>query len=138
MIIFAYNRQIQCDPRSTPYYLECLQGIGEGRKSEFLLTQAAIEASNDKISLKDVRDAYKDFGFEAQSCFLDDDTLIGTFQSRVSNAPRQEPELRRALKIIGQDRSSTKIQEMASNGGCVLAKLFDRIFHGRDKVLISC
>lgn len=121
LIHFAYQRQIDTDPGNTPYYLECLQDIAEGRKSEALHTLAAIEASSDKISLKDVREAFKSFGLDFASSFLEDDIIIGNFQSRVSDAPRQEAELRRALKIIGQHRSSEKIQQVASNGRCVLA-----------------
>lgn len=120
LIHFAYQRQIDTDPGNTPYYLECLQDIAEGRKSEVLQTFAAIEASSDKISLKDVREAFKSFGLDFPTSFLEDDIIIGNFQSRVSDAPRQEAELRRALKIIGQHRSSDKIQQVASNGRCVL------------------
>lgn len=127
LIRFAYQRQIETDPGNTPYYLECLQDIAEGRKSEALQTLAAIEASSDKISLKDVREAYKSFGLDFPSRFLEDDIIIGNFQSRVSDAPRQEAELRRALKIIGQHRSSDKIQQVASNGRCVLANRSKRL-----------
>ena len=116
LIIFAYQRQIDIDPTNVPYYLECLQGLGEGRKSEDLQTQAAIEASSDKISLKDIRNAYKDLGLDYNSTLLDDDTIIGTFQARVSDAPRQEQELRRALHIIGRNRWSEKIEFVASKG----------------------
>lgn len=116
LIVFAYQRQIDVDPNNTPYYLECLQGLGEGRNSEDLQTQAAIEASSGKISLKDIKSAYKDLGLDFNQPLLDDDTIIGTFQARVSDAPRQESELRRALQIIGQSRSSEKIQFIASKG----------------------
>lgn len=116
LIIFSYGRQIEVDPSGTPYYLECLQGIGEGRKSEALQTHVAIEASNEKISLKDIRRAYQDLGFQYRSTSLDDDTIVGTFQARVSSSPKQQAELRRALKIIGQDRWSNKIQQVAANG----------------------
>lgn len=115
LITFAYQRQVEIDPVNIPYYLECLQEISEDRRSEVLQTVAAIEASSDKISLKDVRSAYKEIGLEFPSTLFDDDTIIGTFQSRISDAPRQEAELRRALKIIGHHRSSEKIQQIASN-----------------------
>lgn len=127
LITFAYQRQVESDPVNIPYYLECLQGIAGGRGSEALQTLAAIEASSDKISLKDVRSAYKEIGLEFPSNPLDDDTIIGTFQSRVSDAPRQEAEIRRALRIIGQHRSSEKIQQVASNGRCVLAAWYRKI-----------
>ena len=116
LIIFAYQRQVEVDPTNVPYYLECLQGLGEGRKSEDLQTQAAIEASSGKISLNDIRNAYKDLGLDYNSTLLDDDTIIGTFQARVVDAPRQEQDLRRALHIIGRSRSSEKIKFIASKG----------------------
>lgn len=135
LIKFAYQRQVESDPISIPYYLECLQGIAEGRGSEALQTTAAIEASRDKISLKDVRSAYKEIGLEFPSSLLDDDTVIGTFQSRVSDAPRQEAELRRALKIVGHHRSSEKIQQLASNGRCVLAAVYRKILRRSSECL---
>jgi ubiquitin carboxyl-terminal hydrolase 25 len=33
LIAFAYDRQRDCDPQNSPYYLEGLKGIGEGRGS---------------------------------------------------------------------------------------------------------
>jgi ubiquitin carboxyl-terminal hydrolase 25/28 len=115
LIVFAYERQIESDADNAPYYLECLQGIAKGRDSEELQTKAAIEASSGKISLADVRDAYRSFGLEFPGAGYDDDTIVGNFQSRVADAPRQEPELRRALSIIGRHRQSTVIQHVASN-----------------------
>lgn len=79
-------------------------------------THVAIEASKEKISLNDIRRAYQYLGFHYNGNPLDDDTIIGTFQSRISSSPKQEPELRRALKIIGQDRGSSKVQQVAANG----------------------
>ena len=75
----------------------------------------AIEASADKISFRDVRAAFKELGLDSQA-FYEDDTIIGTFNARVADGPKQEPEMRRALKIIGQIRSSEKIQYVASQG----------------------
>ena len=104
------------DPNNTPYYLECLQGIAGGRDSETLDTKVAIEASeNSRISLKDVKAAFKELGLHSRADY-EDDTIIGTFQSRISDAPKQEAEMRRALKIIGQNRKSEKIQLVASQG----------------------
>lgn len=118
LIKFSYERQIVVDPENVPYYLESLQGIAEGRKSEDLQTLVAIEASSGKVSAGDVREAYKLLDLDFASSYLDDDLIIGSFQSRVTDAPRQEPELRRALQIIGQDRSSQKMQSIASKSGC--------------------
>ncbi|KAI4175830.1 MAG: hypothetical protein LQ343_001443 [Gyalolechia ehrenbergii] len=114
LIKFSYERQLVSDPEHTPYYLEALQGIAKGRKSEELQTLVAIEASSGKISTSDIREAYKLLDLEIESEFLDEDFIIGSFQSRAADAPRQDSELRRALQIVGQDRSSQKIQSMAS------------------------
>ena len=115
LIKFAYERQVICDEHNSPYYLECLQGIARGRDSEDLQTKVAIEASSGKISVQDIRDAYKSFGLEYPSIGHDDETIIGTFQSRVADAPRQESDLRRSLAVIGQARGSSNIQHIASN-----------------------
>lgn len=44
----------------------------------------------------------------------EDDTIIGTFHSRVADAKKQENEMRLALNVIGLHRSSQKIQMTAS------------------------
>ena len=115
LIEFSYERQLETDPANTPYYLECLQGIAQNRHSEDLDTKVAIEASQSRISLKDVRAAFNEFGLDPRALY-EDETIIGNFQSRISDAPKQEAEMRRALKIIGQSRNSEKIQLVASQG----------------------
>lgn len=114
LVKFAYERQLVSDPEGTPYYLEALQGIAKGRDSEDLQTSVAIEASSGKVSADDIRNAYNALGIDVEANILYDDYIIGNFQSRAADSPRQEPELRRALQIIGQHRSSPKILSMAS------------------------
>ena len=114
LIYFAYERQITTDFPNAPYYLECLQTIAEGRASESLSMKAVIEESEGRISLRDVRAAYRHFGYNSQSTGLADDTIIGSFQARLSDSPKQETALRRDLKIIGQYRRSQKIEDVAS------------------------
>lgn len=116
LVIFAYDRQIACDRKNVPYYLECLQVLADGRGSEALQTKAAIEASENKVSLKDIRVAYQNLGLDFRDPNLADETIIGTFQARVSDAPMHEAEMRRDLKMIGQNRSSERIQKVASQG----------------------
>ncbi|KAL9598773.1 MAG: hypothetical protein Q9219_004270 [cf. Caloplaca sp. 3 TL-2023] len=114
LIKFSYERQLVSDPENIPYYLEALQGIAEGRRSEDLQIMVALEASSGKVSVTDIRGAYKLLDLEIETEWLDEDFIIGGFQSRAADSPRQEPELRRALQIVGQDRSSHKIQSVAS------------------------
>ncbi|KAL9101728.1 MAG: hypothetical protein Q9163_003050 [Psora crenata] len=114
LIYFAYERQIAADSANIPYYLECLQTIAEGRSSEDLKMRAVIEESKGRISLRDVRLAYQHFGYDVQTAGLVDDTIIGAFQARLSDSPKQESQLRRDLKIIGQHRRSQRIENVAS------------------------
>lgn len=74
--------------------------------------RAVLEESEGKFSLKDVRDSYSELGLTPN---LDDDTIIGAFNARLSDSPKQEVQLRRALKVVGQSRDSDKIQVVASN-----------------------
>ena len=115
LILFSYNCQLMSDPENTPYYLECLDILAEGRNSHDLKVAVATEASMDKASRRDIRNAYKTFDLEIASGFLNDDFIIGTFQSRIADSPKQAPELRQALGLVGRDRSSQRIQVVASN-----------------------
>lgn len=114
LIFFSYERQITTDNWNVSYYLECLQIIAKGRNSEELSTKAAIEESDGRISLRDIRSAYAHLGFKYDDKTLLDDNIIGSFQARLTDAPKQEANLRRDLKIIGIDRSSPNIQGIAA------------------------
>ena len=116
LTLVLQQKQVECDPTSCPYYYQCLQWLAEGRRSECLDTKVAVEASKERISMADIKAAYKELGLDSDMPGLDDDTIIGTFQSRISDAPLQETDMRRALCIIGQERSSERIQIVASQG----------------------
>ena len=123
LVVFAYDCQIATDGKNTAYYLECLQVLAFGRESEELQTKAAIEQTNGRISLKDVRLAYANLGFDMEDRTLADNTIIGTFQARISDAPKQEAEMRHNLRIIGQSRASDKIRLAASQGNISTARM---------------
>ena len=115
LIVFAYDRQITVDRDNLAYYLECLQGICDGRKdSEDLQTKVLMEQTADKFSERDFRAAYRKLGLTAS---LDDETILGTFQARLIDAhSSQEEDLRGALRIVGISRGSQRLQEAASVG----------------------
>lgn len=115
LIQFAYEQQIACDMASSSYYLESLNGIAEGRKSEDLKTKAAIEASTGKLSSTEIKEAYASFNLDIRNPRLDDEHIIGVFKSRAADAPLHEAELRRNLTIIGRHRQSQRIEEFAAN-----------------------
>ena len=83
--------------------------------SEELNIKVVVETSTGKVSMGDIRDAYGAFGLDMNGPYLDDEHIIGTFRSRISDAPRQEDDLRKALAVIGQHRNSVKIEQFASN-----------------------
>ena len=115
LLIYAYDQQVATDYKHVKYYLECLQSLQAGRGSETLQIKVDIEAANDRISFQDVKKAYRDLDIDPRAK-IDDDTIIGVFNSRVVDATKQEDEMRRALRILGVDRSSQKIQIIASQG----------------------
>ena len=114
LIYFAYDRQITADGWHVPYYLECLQIIAKGRDSEHLSTKAAIEESQGRTSLRDVRLAYEHLGLNHHDKTISQENIVGCFQARLADAPKQESELRRDLGIIGIDRGSAYIQDVAA------------------------
>ena len=112
LLVFAYDLQVLRDPENAAVYLECLQAIAEERQSPDLQTKIVMEASCGRVSKKDVRDAYRQLGLEPN---LDDDTLAGAFKARIQDAPAQAAEARNLLKMIGDDRGSVLLQQLASD-----------------------
>ncbi|KAI9757658.1 MAG: ubiquitin-specific protease ubp2 [Chaenotheca gracillima] len=115
LLIYAYNRQRLTDEINAPYYLSCLQELSSIRNSEKLETEVAMMASAGQISSKDIDRAYQYFQIAPTQYGLEDDFIIGTFKSRVTDAPRHEAEARRHLHVIGVHRGSQVIEQVASN-----------------------
>jgi ubiquitin carboxyl-terminal hydrolase 25 len=115
LIKFAYRKQVETDPASAHLYLTYLVQIADDRSSEALQTEVAIDRSAGKFDLHQLTDAYGYFGFYVDSPPSDDAHIIGTFQSRVQDAPMQESQMRQQLKIIGSHRKSTKILDIAED-----------------------
>jgi ubiquitin carboxyl-terminal hydrolase 25 len=112
---FAYDCQRFCDPENAPHYFESLRSLAEIRQSEPLSTKVALLESKGEISSRDITQAYEYFGLRADGLDMEDDYIIGTYKSRVEDAPRQQAEMRERLRIIGKARRSEKIQYVASN-----------------------
>jgi ubiquitin carboxyl-terminal hydrolase 25/28 len=115
LIIFAYRKQVERDPASTHLYLTYLDQVAHERSSEALQTEIAIERSAGKFDFRQLNDAYRYFGFHVESPPSDDLHIIGTFQSRVQDAPMQQSQMREHLKIIGTHRNSKKILDIAED-----------------------
>lgn len=78
--------------------------------------EVAIERSAGKFDFHQLTEAYRYFGFNVDSSPSDDAHIIGTFQSRMQDAPMQAAQMREQLRIIGTHRNSTKILHIAEDG----------------------
>jgi len=114
LVFFAYQRQRDCDPKNKGYYLECLKGIAEGRSSMFLQEEFVKIVSLGENTLTEIEDSYKFFALNP-AVDHGDDHIIGVYKSRIENAPLQKEQAKQALLVIGNARSSKKIQEVATD-----------------------
>jgi ubiquitin carboxyl-terminal hydrolase 25 len=131
LIAFAYERQRDTDPRNSPYYLECLQGIADGRESADLQEKSVIAISMGEHTLKDIDNAYKFFTISSDTVG-GDDYIIGLYKSRIEAAPRQKDEARHCLLIIGQARQSETIQAIANNRAMSFEEALDYLNVSQD------
>ncbi|KAI9807762.1 MAG: hypothetical protein M1825_005067 [Sarcosagium campestre] len=115
LLIFAYERQRTTDPENASYYFDCLRALTKQRDSEELDTQIALIESSGQVSQLDIDRAYEYLGIEPRSRGIADEHVIGTFQARLSDAPRQAAEMRHHLAVIGIARNSEAIKSVASN-----------------------
>ena len=106
--MFAFDRQLACDPTRQPYYVECLQVITESRGTEQLQITLATLASQDMISRRDLAAAHRHLGLPAPGTDdLDDDQILNLFFVRQSDlGPGAQEEARQALHKIGAARHS--------------------------------
>lgn len=114
MLMWAYDRQCECDSHNKPYYLDCLKGFADGRQSSDLQTKYVMATSAGEYGLKEIEDAYRFFALDIKST-LTDDVIIGNYQSRIESAPRQKDEARNCLRKIARARNSEKIESVAND-----------------------
>ncbi|KAH7094937.1 hypothetical protein FB567DRAFT_543330 [Paraphoma chrysanthemicola] len=116
LILFAFARQTAEDVESRSYYYECLADLAEGRKSEELQMQVAILGSQGFTTRREVEAAYRYFGIEpAHAMHINDEHIIGTFKSRLSDvSAAMADDTRRQLRIIGEARDSATIRAEAA------------------------
>lgn len=89
--------------------------LATGRKSETLeLEVVKLRSQEVYFTLDDVKAAYELFNLKEYE--RDEQLIIGSFNSRLKDAPRQETEMRKNLQIIGQFRDSEIIKQAAQKG----------------------
>ncbi|KAI9651675.1 MAG: ubiquitin-specific protease ubp2 [Trizodia sp. TS-e1964] len=115
LLIFAYERQRHCNPIDAPYYFDCLKDISKNRTSTELQTKVAMMESIGEITQSEVDAAFDYFLIDLSRGVVSDEQIIGTFNSRLSDSPRQEADMRRHLAVIGKVRMSDRIRFVAMN-----------------------
>ncbi|PSK53951.1 Translation initiation factor IF-2 [Elsinoe australis] len=115
LIVFAYERQADCDPPNSPYYFDCLQDLAAGRQSEELITKASFLESQGVVGQQAVVDAYSYFGLDPKTT-LTDSQIVDRFRSRMDDtAASQQPTARAMLKRIGTIRQSRVLLDTAAD-----------------------
>lgn len=111
-IVFAYRRQADRDPARQAWYLTFLEQIANIRESDEIHVEIGLQKSLGRFDLDQVKAAYLYFGFQDDN--VDEEYILGTYRSRLLDAPRQYMEMREQLLILGQHRHSTNIIETAN------------------------
>jgi ubiquitin carboxyl-terminal hydrolase 25/28 len=111
LVIFAYKKQLETDPSRFAWYLSYLNQISRVRQSDEIELEIVLQQSEGRFTLEQVDEAYRYFGFTMPDA--DDEHIIGTYKSRLSDAPRQDSEMREQLRIIGEHRQSARIKDIA-------------------------
>lgn len=117
LIEFSFSRQSDCDPDNAAYYIDCLSEVFQQRpQSEVLGTALAILKSAGQHGSKDIEAAFAYFNLSKhQSHMLNEDYVIGVFNSRISDSgPTTHAEARENLRLIGEHLNSQKIRDTAS------------------------
>ncbi|KAA8894285.1 hypothetical protein FN846DRAFT_786629 [Sphaerosporella brunnea] len=113
VILTAYQLKIEDNPNDEATGKECLKIIAENRKSPLLLTFLETNGAVYDIP-PDLDAAYA--ALQASDRSLSDDLLIDVFKIRVLDAPDRLSDLRVALRVIADNRNSTKIKEFLETG----------------------
>lgn len=117
LVFFAFERQRDCNPDDSAYYIDCLSAVLEQRpQSEMLSMELAILKSAGQHGSKDIEAAFAYFNLSRQQSHVyDEDHIIGLFNSRISDSgPSTHAEAREALRMIGESLNSQKIRDVAS------------------------
>lgn len=110
----AYHLQTQVCPSRIPDYLSALTAIAITRRSEALQTEVQLEVSKGRFDRERLKEAYSDFDLSIHAP-LQDEYIIGVFESRLLDMPLHQHELRDSLRIIGVWRGSQRIVATAEN-----------------------
>lgn len=114
LILFAYHRQRLCAPQNSPYYLDALRDIANGRDSSDLQMAVATAVSMGETGQEEINSAYRFFNVRPDAV-ESDDHIIGLYRSRIESAPAQREAARECLATIGKARCSQSILSVATD-----------------------
>lgn len=115
LIVEAYRRQVETDPKRVPYYLRCLKCVGGWRRDtdgKSIEHAISLEYASGRYADDDIPNAYKYFELDYDDPTLSDDTIVASFFSRLNDSPH-DMEPRRQLWRIGDSRGSEKLKSAA-------------------------
>ena len=103
---------LETSSMETAKLMTALEDVQRQRNSEKLSEQVAIEWSQGHYGEQAISDAFRSFGISPDAN-INDETIIGTFEARLFDAPTQEQQMRESLAKIGEYRSSQKLIDYA-------------------------
>ena len=98
-ILNAYIKQVEDDPASTTFYLECLQDISIYARSSKINEFLEQECDKGNFTCLDLDRAYRILEIDHPND-VDDEGIIAVFQVRCADAPEREREFETALRVI--------------------------------------
>ncbi|KAI1917411.1 ubiquitin-specific protease ubp2 [Ophidiomyces ophidiicola] len=116
LLIEAYEQQIKSDPSRASHYFKCLRHIGlwRGEGGAAIDDFIQVQYVNGKYGDDEIEDAYRFFQLDMKDTSLSEDTIIGSFCSRLEDSP-DDGNARRYLRYIGYHRDSAGIKDVAEN-----------------------
>jgi hypothetical protein len=112
-IIKSYIKQVEDDPASITFYLECLQDIGSSTSSRMINQFVEKEVAKGVYTRFDLQRAYNVLEIDHPE-EIDDDGVVAVYQSRCIDVPERETEFRNALQMIQHFRKSNVIGDAAT------------------------
>ncbi|KAK9476280.1 hypothetical protein V1514DRAFT_354471 [Lipomyces japonicus] len=113
LILQTFDRQINCDPMNSSYYLECLRELSTYRQSEELQIRVVELQSLGISTREDLQGAYRVLGMDPDTVGHDSGSnslILGIYKARLRDAPSTATKMKEALQIIADARGSTEIK----------------------------
>ncbi|SCV68286.1 BQ2448_407 [Microbotryum intermedium] len=111
----VYKQQVQRCSAYTAHFLEAIHEINHDRHSDVLEMLIAIERSMGRVSLSDLRKAYKELGldFDHSRSITDDEIALRFAQRREQvTHPERRKVLKEAMKQVADQRDSELLKVM--------------------------